>query len=70
MPMVCLSVCPVGETEAREKEGPAAHTRVCPQGLLFTPPPLAVARAGADPPDKQVQDIGDTGDVSFQAAVF
>ncbi|KAM7327854.1 hypothetical protein ACRRTK_014221 [Alexandromys fortis] len=35
-----------------------------------SPPPVAVAPAGADPPDKQVQDIGYTGDVSFQAAVF
>lgn len=35
MPMVCLSACPVRETEAREKDGPAAHSfGVCPQGLL------------------------------------
>lgn len=38
IPVVCLSACPVGETEAREKDGPAAHSSgVCPQGLLSSP---------------------------------
>lgn len=45
MPMVCLSACPVGETEAREKEGPAAPASV-PRVLSLQPSPVTVAWRG------------------------
>ncbi|XP_005372512.2 one cut domain family member 3 [Microtus ochrogaster] len=54
-----------GEPKAGERGGDLILQR-----RASSPPPVAVAPAVADPPDKQVQDIVDTGDVSFQAAVF
>lgn len=46
MPMVCLSACPVGETEAREKEGPPQLQHLFPGSALSTPPLWLWPRAG------------------------